>query len=345
MPKTQRIAEIEQRLADFLLDARAAGRAAGTLRFYRQKLDPFLAFLAAQDVTTPEQITPAILRAFLVHLQSNHTSGGVHAYWRAVRAFVRFLVREDAISHNPLLRVRPPELTQPLLDPVDPATVEALLAVCDATQLGRRDAAIFLTLFDTGLRAGELVALLVGDVDQTDGAITVRKGKGGKGRVVFIGPRTRRALRAYLRSRPDHAGMQDNAPLFATRHGVTLTYDGLRGVVTRRAKQAGIAAPTLHSFRRAFALAMLRNGADVVSLSRLMGHGSLPVIQRYLKQLKDDLGAVHRRYGPVDSLLNRPRGPPRARKRAGTCAYSLAATHVPRESYDPTAQITVFGFA
>lgn len=308
MPETQRTTEIEQLLADFLLDARAAGRAAGTLRFYRQKLDGFLAFLAAQAANTPEQITPATLRAFLVHLQSNHTTGGVHAYWRAVRAFVRFLVREDAISHNPLLRVRPPELTQPLLDPVDPATVEALLAACDATRLGKRDTAIFLTLLDTGLRAGELVALIVGDVDQADGSITVRKGKGGKGRVVFIGPRTRRAIRAYLRSR---YGLQDSDPLFSARGNTNaLTYDGLRSVVTKRAKQAGIAAPPLHSFRRAFALAMLRGGADVVSLSRLMGHGSLPVIQRYLKQLKDDLGAVHRRCGPVDSLLNKPRGPP-----------------------------------
>jgi integrase/recombinase XerD len=57
---------------------------------------------------------------------------------------------------------------------------------------------------------------------------------------------------------------------------------------------------------------MLRNGADVVSLSRLMGHGSLPVLQRYLKQIKDDLGAVHGRYSPVDGFLGkgRNRGPP-----------------------------------
>lgn len=303
MPETQRTSENEQFLADFLLDVRAAGRANGTLRFYRQKLGGFVAFLGAQDVTTPQQITPSVLRRYLVSLQPNHTSGGVHAYWRAVRAFVRFLVREEAIDRNPLDKVRAPELEQPLLDPVTPETVEALLGVCDTTEIGKRDKAIFLVLLDSGLRAGELLALTVGDVDQADGSITVRKSKGKRGRIVFIGPRARRALRAYLRCRET---LRDSDRLFLARGDAGgLTYDGLRSIVTRRAKQAGIDPPSLHSFRRAFALTMLRNGADVVSLSRLMGHGSLPVIQRYLKQIKDDLGEVHRQHSPVDSFLTK----------------------------------------
>src|SRR5215204_5561374 len=101
MSKTQRISENQQCLADFLLDVRAANRAAGTLQFYRQKLDPFLAFLAGQNVTTPQQISPALIRRFLVDLRPNRTPGGVHAYWRAMRAFMRFLVREEVIERNP----------------------------------------------------------------------------------------------------------------------------------------------------------------------------------------------------------------------------------------------------
>jgi site-specific recombinase XerD len=71
----------------------------------------------------------------------------------------------------------------------------------------------------------------------------------------------------------------------------------------RRAKQAGGKAPTLHSFRRSFAITMLRNGADLVSLGRMMGHGSLPVLTRYLKQIKEDLGEVHAQHSPADTLL------------------------------------------
>ncbi|NLF02023.1 MAG: site-specific integrase, partial [Anaerolineales bacterium] len=61
--------------------------------------------------------------------------------------------------------------------------------------------------------------------------------------------------------------------------------------------------PTLHSFRRAFALACLRNGIDVYSLQRLMGHADLSVLRRYLAQTEADLQQAHAQGGPVDRLL------------------------------------------
>ena len=303
MLKTQRISENARCLDDFLLDVEAANRTDGTLRFYRQKLEVFLAYLADQGITTPEAITPPVLRRFLVMLQKGHTSGGVHAYWRSIRAFIRFMVREEIIERNPLDKIRTLEVDQPILDPIEPKAIDALLDTCDSSELGKRDRAVFLTLLDSGIRAGELTALTIGDVDQSNGNITIRKSKSRNGRIAFISAQTRKELRRYLRCRED---VEDHEPLFLAyaKTGDTgpLTYDGLRAIVTRHAKQAGIKPPSLHSFRRTFALSMLRSGADVISLSRLMGHGSLPVIQRYLKQMKEDLGAVHRQHSPVDSL-------------------------------------------
>jgi len=69
--ETQRISENEYCLAGFLLDVQAANRAAGTVQFYRQKLNHFLAYLAEQGVTSPQQITPTVLRRFLVALQAS----------------------------------------------------------------------------------------------------------------------------------------------------------------------------------------------------------------------------------------------------------------------------------
>lgn len=309
MVDTPRTSVISLCLDDFLLDAQAAQRALGTLQFYRQKLTPFVDFATAQGVLDPASITPALVRSFLVSLQAGHSPGGIHAYWRALRAYMRFLVREGVIDRNPLAQVRAPHVHSPLLDPLSFAEFNALLDACDlATEIGKRDAAIFLTLLDSGLRAGELCGLLVGDVNLADGSISVRKTKNRRARVVFIAARTRRALRAYLRSRTN---VETHEPLFLAYHTSgerrALTYAGLRSIVTRRADDVGIAPPPLHSFRRAFALTMLRSGADLMSLSRLMGHGSLPVLQRYLKQLKEDLGQVHLHHSPVDTLLGRRR--------------------------------------
>jgi integrase/recombinase XerD len=72
-------------------------------------------------------------------------------------------------------------------------------------------------------------------------------------------------------------------------------------VLTRRAADANVIEPTLHDFRQAFALAMLRNGTDVYTLAKLMGHEGIAVLQRYLKQTYQDTEAAHRRASPVDN--------------------------------------------
>jgi integrase len=81
-------------------------------------------------------------------------------------------------------------------------------------------------------------------------------------------------------------------------------YGGLCPILNQRAKAIGITYPTAHDFRRAFALAMLRNGVDLITLSRLMGHTTIKVLQRYLNQLPEDLQEAHRRGSPVDNMMS-----------------------------------------
>jgi site-specific recombinase XerD len=82
-------------MRDFLLDVRAANRTDARICFYSEKLNRFLTFLEGQGITEPESIGARQLRAFLVELAQERTAGSVHAHWRAVRTFVRFLVREE----------------------------------------------------------------------------------------------------------------------------------------------------------------------------------------------------------------------------------------------------------
>jgi site-specific recombinase XerD len=75
----------------------------------------------------------------------------------------------------------------------------------------------------------------------------------------------------------------------------------LRGIIHRRSLDADVEEPSLHDFRRAFALAMLRNGTDVYTLAKLMGHEGITVLQCYLRQTYKDTETAHRRAGPVDN--------------------------------------------
>jgi integrase/recombinase XerD len=183
------------------------------------------------------------------------------------------------------------------IEPVSIQDVIALLATCGVDFSGTRDKAAILVLLDTGARAQEFLDLNLEDIDLATGSVLIRKGKGRKPRMVFIGRKSRRAIRAYLRYRRDK-----NLAVWVTREGDRLTYTGLRGIVRRRAQSAGLKdEPSLHDFRRAFAINMLRNGVDIFALQKMMGHADLQVLRRYLAQTDQDIQNAHMRGSPVDN--------------------------------------------
>lgn len=285
----------------FLVDRAARGLSPGTLEFYRNKLAYLQTYLESRGVCNVQDVTSGLLREYLLHLAQRLNPGGVHCCFRAMRSFLRWYEAEYEPHdwQNPIRKVQAPRLAQEPLEPLPMSDLSAMLATCERrTFTGDRDKALLLALLDSGCRASEFVALDVPDVNLATGAVVIRQGKGGKTRVTFLGAHARRALLRYLRHRADAAG-----PLWTTTGGSRLTYAGLRQVVRRRARAAGVPMPSLHSFRRAFCLAMLRGGADLVSLSRLMGHADVSLIARYSKQVHDDLQAVHAKSGPVDRLL------------------------------------------
>ena len=294
------IAPLARFLGDFYVDLEAANRSPRTVAYYREKLTPFLEWLQPQGIRQPSDLAPSHIRAYLAKLTESHTPGGVHAHYRAIRAFLRWLVREGVLSADPTRNIRPPRVDLGLLEPVSIETVRALLATCGQDEIGLRDYSLLLALLDTGMRASEVVAANIGDLDLAEGTLIIRRSKSHRHRVVFLGRKSRRALAAYLRKR---GSPEPEEPVWGTASHGRLTYTGLRDILRRRARLAGIQAPTLHSFRRAAAILMLRGGADPVTVSRILGHGSLAVTLRYLKQEQADLAAAHDKAGPVDQML------------------------------------------
>jgi len=287
-------------IAAFLIDRQASGLAAGSVRFYRQKLNLALAYLMGQGIDDVAAVTPAHLREMLIWLSEAHNPGGIRGVYRALCMFFKWYGRECAPDgwRNPAEYVKSPKVPELILEPVSFDAVRAMLAACQGRKRNAlRDRAIILCLMDSGMRAHEFAMLDVSDVNVQSGAVLVRYGKGRKARAVYFGMKARRALMAYLRLR---GNLPDDAPLFATDEGGRFAYHGLRDIIRRRAADAGIIAPTLHSFRRGFALESLRNGADIYSLQRLMGHADLTMMRRYLKQSESDLAATHQSTSPVD---------------------------------------------
>jgi integrase/recombinase XerD len=159
-------------------------------------------------------------------------------------------------------------------------------------------------LLDTGLRASELCSLKVGDVDIKTGRVEVRHGraggaKGGKGRAVYIGKSTRRALWLYLAGRED--GDQADEPLFMGKFHRPLNKTALRHLMVSLGKKAGVKNCHPHRFRHTFAITYLRSGGDVFTLQSLLGHAALSMVQHYARIAEIDIAQAHKRASPADN--------------------------------------------
>lgn len=290
----------------FMLSREAMLCTPSTLAFYRHILRPFVLELQAQDVHAPDGITAHHIRAHLVGLQRRGLLDTTqHAHARAIKTWCRWMWNEGDIPDNPMRRVAMPRLEQRIQPPFTPEHVYHLLAACDRQEpIGARNYAIVLTLLDTGLRAAELRALRVGDVDMRTG-LTVVMGKGRKQRQVRVGARARAAIVRMLAMR-DNAG--NGAPLWAAYHngeetGKPLLQSGLQIMLRKLGEDVGVTPCSPHRFRRTFALWCLRDGMDLHTLRHLMGHSSLDVLQRYLALDGQDIERAHKAHSPTDRLL------------------------------------------
>ena len=282
----------------FLVAQEAARHSPLTLKWYRQRLGAFHAFLHEQGVNSPEGITATHCRAFLVVLaRRNLKDTTIHGYAQVLKTFCKFLEREGFTPTNAMRNVAMPKVDKRILPAFSPQDVKSLLDACAS----RRDSAIVYCLLDSGCRAGEFVALRMGDVDLRTGTVRVVHGKGGKDRTTYLGAKARRALINYLRKHPSTG---TTAPLWLSENtGEALTDWGLRGLLRRLGRRASVAHCTPHTFRRTCALWSLRAGMSIYHLQAIMGHADLEVLRRYLALVEADAQEAHRRYGPADNML------------------------------------------
>lgn len=295
--------ELRTALDAFLIDCRTRRLSKATLKFYQWELDRVVSWLEAKGVSTLEKITSTHLRSWLLELQGRDLSAGSqHASARSLKAWLNWCVREDLLTVSAMDKVRMPKRPREVLPAFSAADVGLLLAACRTF----RETALILTLLDSGLRAAELCALQVGDVDLTSGTVRVRQGKGAKDRTTYVSTNTRSALRIMLGERGQPVKSE---PLFVSESnkksaaGNMLTTNGLGQILQDIGQRAGVEDCHAHVFRRTFAVFSLRAGCDLMRLARLLGHSDLQVVQRYLPLAQTDLEEAHAQHNPLRMML------------------------------------------
>jgi integrase/recombinase XerC len=243
------------------------------------------------------------IRSFLMFLTEREYSKATAARKLAtLRSFYKFCLRRNYISTNPVAAIRTPKQEKRLPKFLEVEQIQKLLTTPDdTTLLGARDRAMLETLYSTGVRVSELVALNIADVDIPGECLRIR-GKGRKERVTPIGPTALVAIRKYmeLRANDPRSATFDHQPLYVNKHGQRLSTRSVRRKLDKYLIMCGL-DPSIspHTLRHTFATHMLNNGADLRSVQELLGHQSISTTQVYTHvttaQLKKDYDNSHPR--------------------------------------------------
>ena len=231
------------------------------------------------------EVETETVRGFLSRLRDkNYCKSTVARKLATLRSFYKFLVRRGYLTANPVTPIRTPKQDKRLPKCLDIEQIEKLLSNPDTTTLlGSRDRAMLETLYSTGLRVSELVALNVSDVDLASSVIRVR-GKGKKQRVIPLGPGAVQAILHFLDLRRNDARSStfDAEALFINKHGQRLSTRSVRRKLDKYLLEAGLdLSVSPHTLRHSFATHMLRQGADLRSVQEMLGHQSLSTTQIY----------------------------------------------------------------
>jgi len=247
-----------------------------------------------------------VVRAYLAFLNEKQYSKATIARKLAtLRSFYKFLVKRNQLTSNPVVAVRTPKQEKKLPRFLDYEEVKKLLDTPPPNSwLGSRDRAILETLYSTGIRVSELVALNMDDIDFLGEVVHIR-GKGKKERITPIGSSALQVIQHYMEFRNKRAQNNtnfDSKVLFVNKHGKRLSTRSVRRKMDKYLKMAGLdPAISPHTLRHSFATHMLNNGADLRSVQELLGHQSLSTTQIYThlttKKLKDVYENAHPRTG------------------------------------------------
>jgi integrase/recombinase XerD len=160
-------------------------------------------------------------------------------------------------------------------------------------------------LYSTGIRNAELRALEMSDFDPEAQTLTINDGKGHKDRVVPLGPTAAAIVGDYIaRARPKLMNARATSMLFISKNGLPLDFKRIITIVRKHVRRAGIDKPVRpHRLRHACATHMLKGGADIRHIQKLLGHASLQTTQIYTHVEISDLKAVHRRFHPRERGL------------------------------------------
>jgi integrase/recombinase XerD len=312
-------------LADYLAELESRRYSQSRLTHVRRTIELLMLYLKeSHQLSDWRAVNESHLRAFAVFAATRHrtrkgkfvSADTLRQWLSCLRGFFAWMNQSGRLIHDPAEALKLPRKTRSLPQVLSESDIAQLIETPDLyTALGLRDRALMEVLYATGIRLAEAHKLDLYDVDTASGLLIVRQGKGGRDRVVPLTETACNWLSRYITDvRPELAGglrmkrktnsgtgvnrqspnPQSRAPtpaLWLTIKGRRLSKQMIAQRITGYAKQANLKA-TPHTFRHSCATHLLRGGASIRHVQRLLGHRGLETTEIYTHVEVEDLRHV-----------------------------------------------------
>lgn len=280
-------------LPSWELTLRSERKSAQTVKSYAEGVRAFLRYCEREGID-PEPTKPNVVAFTNALIDGGNAAATARSRQLGLRRFISWLVEEGEMATDPLLGIKPPKLDKQVIEPLTEDELKALIKTCQVTAADRansglvfrqrRDEAIIRFMLETGARAGEVVAITLPDLNLRDMLVTIRRGKGGKGRVVAFGPQTATAIDRYIRqARKMHSLAESSPMLWLGDRQKVFSYDGLHATLKNRAKAAGITGFHPHRMRHTAAHRWLAAGGSESGLMAMAGWERPDMLMRYTR--------------------------------------------------------------
>ncbi len=267
---------------------------------YRRDLEKFRFYITNQKNIDFLKLSKEQVLDFLKYLYKSQNEISVSRILSSVRGFYRFLIRHQVTTINPWSAVKNPRIPKKILDILDIEEIVSFLeCISTSTPTDLRDRAMFEVLYGCGLRVSELTSLKIHNLDEEQGLLRF-VGKGDRERITPIGETAMHFLNRYLaagRGRLEKGKKTDS--LFLNAMGLPLSRKGFWKIMKKYAEKSGIKKNIYpHIFRHSFATHLLQQGADLITVQKLLGHSSISTTEIYTSLSKEYLKDAYFRFHP-----------------------------------------------
>jgi len=271
-----KLTDAQGKFKDFL---REKGHSTSTIVAYSKDIEQLVDFLTGLGRVNVGEITKEDLEAFLAKMvKEGYTPKSISRKINSTRTFYRFMKLNQMVVEDPSLLVAHPKYQ---LAPPRILTPTEYRALRDAARNDPRMSAIIELLLQTGIRIGELTALMLSDIQKE--SLHVPSIEKHEERSVPLNKRAQEALNKYLEIRPKVTEVH----VFITKSGKPFLIRNIRTSVERYFRLAEIKNAKVNDLRHTFVAHHLKHGASIVLLSKILGHKRISTTERYLEFVPD----------------------------------------------------------